>query len=185
MLGPDGQPLSSLTVVPVYPPPDPPKGGHVLAAFQFEPDGSTFDPPIEITIPFDPSEVAAGEHVVIALYNEVTGGWDYITGTVNADGTATFSVAHCSIYGVLAVPEGTVPTPAAASAHHDNDTGVDWWFWVIIGVMALVVVILVIAIVVRLTRKGGAKSRKGSKSQSSGDEDDFGVGKGKRSKKQR
>ena len=184
MLGPDGQPLSSLTVVAVDPLPDPPEGGHVLAAFDFGPDGATFDPPIEITIAYDSSAVLPGEEVVVALYDEATGGYKYITGVLNPDGTATFTIDSFCIYAVLAVPEGTVPTSAAASAHHDNDTGVDWWFWVIIGVMALVVVILVIAIVVRLTRKGGTKSRKGSKSQSSGDEDDFGVGKEKRSKKQ-
>jgi len=125
MLGPDGQPVDDFTVSAVAPLPAAPEGGHVLAAFDFEPDGATFSPGIEITIEFDPSEVAEGEEVVIAYYDETTGEWQYITGTVSG-GTATFTVTHFTIYSVLAVPEGSVPTATPQPAPVDEDEGIDW-----------------------------------------------------------
>jgi hypothetical protein len=165
ILGPDGQPIDDFIVTAVDPLPDPPEGGHVLAAFDFEPNGATFSPGMQITIAFDPSEVAAGEEVVIGYYNEDTGAWEFITGVVNPDGTATFTVNHFSIYAVLAVTEGTVPTPTTtAPAHHDSDKEVDWWIWVVAGVIALVLLILVIAIIARLRGKGGTKLQKVSRS---------------------
>jgi len=166
-----GQPIEDFMVSAVDPLPDPPAGGHVLAAFDFEPNGATFSPGIEITIAFDPAEVAAGEEVVIALLNE-DGTWAYITGVVNADGTATFTVNHFSIYAVLAVPEGAVPTPTTAPAQNGGDEGVDWWLWVVAGVMALVVLILVIAIIARLRGKGGTKLQKGTRSKKQRMDDD-------------
>jgi len=174
VLGPTGAPIDDFTVTPVDPLPDPPEGGHVLAAFDIDPDGMTFNPGIEITITFDPSEVAAGEEVVIGVLNEVTGEWEYATGIVNANGTATFTITHTTIYGVLAVPEGTVPTPAPAQAGEDE--GIDWWVWVVVGVMILVILVLVIAIIVRVAGKGGKKSRRGKRSRRQpGTEDDFEV----------
>jgi len=167
VLGPDGQPIDDFTVDDVVPLPDPPEGGHVLAAFDFGPDGASFNPGIEITIAFDPSEVAEGEEVVIGFFNEDTGEWEFITGVVNADGTATFTVNDFCVYGVLAVPEDQ------GAASSDEDEGLDWWVWVVIGVMALVVVVLVIAIIIRLKGRGGKGSRKGGPEESFGDEDDF------------
>jgi len=125
---------------------------------------------MQITIAFDPSEVAEGEEVVIGFYNEATGAWEFVTGVVNADGTATFTVNHFTIYGVLAVPEGTVPT--ATPAHNGGDEGADWWIWVVAGVMALVVLILVIAIIARLRGKGGTKLQKGTRSKKQRMDDD-------------
>jgi hypothetical protein len=168
-----GQAIDDFGVSEVSSLPDPPAGGHILAAFDFEPDGATFSPGIEITITFDPSEVAEGEEVVIAFYNEDTGSWEFVTGVVNADGTATFTVNHFSIYAVLALTEGTGPTPTTAPAHNGTDKDVDWWIWVVAGVMALVVLILVIAIIARLRGKGGSRAHKGSKSGGFGGEDDF------------
>jgi hypothetical protein len=167
VLGPDGQPIDDFGVSAVVPLPDPPAGGHVLAAFDFEPDGATFNPGIEITIEFDPSYVAEGEEVVIALFNEATGEWEYITGVVSG-GVATFTVNHFTIYGVLAVPGGAGAAPA-------DDEGIDWWVWVVIGEVYLLALILVIAIIVRKKGKAGksGKSGKGKGSKISDDEDDF------------
>ena len=71
-LGPDGMPVSSITIDPINPPPAP-EGMHILEAFDFEPNGATFSPGVQITIAFDPAEVAAGETVAIAFYDEATG----------------------------------------------------------------------------------------------------------------
>jgi hypothetical protein len=152
ILGPDGEPIDDFSVSPVDPLPDPPEGGHVLAAFDFEPDGATFSPGIDITVVFDPSEVAEGEEVVIAFLNEATGEWEFITGVVNADGTATFTVNHFSVYAVLAMEEAG-PTPTAAPAPSGEDQGPDWWVWVIAVAIVLVIITLLIALI--STLRGG------------------------------
>ena len=53
---------------------------------------ATFSPGIQITIAFDTSQVAEGETVAIAFYDEATGQWDFVEGTVNPDGTASFNI---------------------------------------------------------------------------------------------
>ncbi|GAG03997.1 unnamed protein product, partial [marine sediment metagenome] len=60
MLGPDGNPLAALTVETVVDPPDAGGEYHVIAAFDFGPDGTTCNPSIEITIEYDPSALPEG-----------------------------------------------------------------------------------------------------------------------------
>lgn len=102
-LGTNGS-IDDLSVAPVEPVPAAPTAGDVvLEAFEFEPAGATFDPGIQITIAFNTS-LATGKTVKIAYYNEGSGKWEYIDGTVNlAEGTATFVVTHFSTYGVLGI----------------------------------------------------------------------------------
>jgi hypothetical protein len=110
LLGPDSKPIDEFTVSAVSSPPAPPAGSHILAAFDFKPDGATFYPTgIQISIKFDPSKVPAGEVVVIAFYNASAGAWQYIAGIVNSDNTAVFTVYHFTIYGVLSQMEPTSP----------------------------------------------------------------------------
>ena len=102
LLGPDGGPIDDFSASALDPLPDPPEGSHVLAAFDFEPDGATFSSGIEITIAFNSSAVPAGKKVQIAFYNESAGSWQYITGTVT-NGRATFTVYHFTTYGLLTI----------------------------------------------------------------------------------
>jgi hypothetical protein len=111
-----GQPIDEFNVSVVASPPPAPGAGHVLAAFDFRPNGATFNPGIEITIAFNSSEVAAGETVSIAFYNVSTSAWQYIMppATVTDRGgnmaAATFNVTHFTIYSPLTVP-GPTPIP--------------------------------------------------------------------------
>ena len=149
----NGLPITQITVNPVTPPPAP-EGMHILAAFNFEPNGATFSPGIQITIAFDPAEVAEGETVAIAFYNVATGAWDFVEGTVNPDGTASFSIDHFTVFAVLAgaanslAPEATPtpsltstvsPTPTATTAqHHSHKSGgIDpvVWTGIAVGIM--------------------------------------------------
>jgi hypothetical protein len=130
---------------------------HILAAFDFEPDGATFSPGIQITIAFDPSQVAAGETVVIAFHNEVTGTWNFVEGTVNLDGTASFNIDHFTVFAVLAGPAGLLapeatptptltpdatPMPTAAVVHHHSHKsgGIDTVVWVGIVVCVMLTI---------------------------------------------
>ena len=147
-LGPNGLPVTQITVNTIDPPPAP-EGMHILAAFAFEPSGASFNPGIEITIAFDPSEVAEGETVAIAFFNAATGAWEIVEGTV-ADGIATFTVNHFTVFAVLSgtadqsAPDALAPAPTAtaAPAHHHSQKsgGIDpvVWAGIAVGIMLTV-----------------------------------------------
>jgi transcriptional regulator with XRE-family HTH domain len=70
-----GAPVSSLRSTPVTPP-APPTGSNVIGlAYDFGPDGATFDPPIEFKFTYDPATLPAGvdeEKLVIAYFDLAT-----------------------------------------------------------------------------------------------------------------
>ncbi|MFA5056253.1 MAG: GLUG motif-containing protein [Dehalococcoidia bacterium] len=115
----NGSPLTELNVDSIDYCPGPPDGKTVIAAFDFHPDGATFDPAIEITVTYDPDALPEGtdaSQLVIAFYNETTGTWEYLNGTVNPDtNTITFSVTHFTIFAVMA-PGECAPEPAETPA---------------------------------------------------------------------
>ena len=117
VLGPDGEPLYEIVVTPVNPSPTSPEDYHVIAAFDFEPHGTTFDPGIELTLAYDPDALPEGMReadLVIALLDEATGEWEFVTGVVDTDAnTITFSINHFTLFAILAAPDPTpTPTPA-------------------------------------------------------------------------
>jgi hypothetical protein len=159
-LGPDGKPIFKITADPIDPPPAP-EGMHILAAFDLEPDGATFSPGIQITIAFDPTEVAAGETVAIAFYNEATGTWDFVEGTVNTDGTASFNVDHFTVFAVLtdmadqsATDAASTPAPTTTSAasHTDESEGISTAAWIGIAVGMILAIGILCLLLLRWRR---------------------------------
>ena len=151
MKGPDGKRLTKLTADQIDAPPSPPEGYQVLAAFQFDPSGATFDPGITINIKFDPADVAAGQTVVIAYYNEATGEWQFIEGTITADGQAAFVIEHCSIFGVLASVVPAQPTPTAPPAVITSEGGLS--IGALLGIVIGVLIVLALIIYFFLSKK--------------------------------
>ena len=159
-LGPGGQPVTQISVNTIDPPPAP-EGMHILAAFSFEPSGATFSPGIQITITFDPSEVADGETVVIAFFNAATGAYEFIEGTISG-GTATFTISHFTIFVVLAGPSGQAnddePTPAptdaatTAASAADESGGFSAATWAGIAVGVILVILIAIMLFIRWRR---------------------------------
>jgi len=125
-----GKPLTNISVAPIAPPADAPEDYHILKSFNFDPDGAEFDPGITITISFDASAVADGETVVLAFYNETNDEWEFVEGTDNGDGTASFIITHFSAYSLM---HGTAD---------DGPMGI--WIWVLIGIGALLLILIVI-----------------------------------------
>jgi hypothetical protein len=128
-----GKPLSELSVAPIDPPDDPPDGYHLLSSFNFTPDGAKFDPGITITLSFDASALENGETLVLAFYNETDGTWEFIEGTDNGDGTATFNITHFSVYYLLSRSAENTSTPPI-------------WIWIVIG--GAVAAILLLAVLI-------------------------------------
>jgi hypothetical protein len=112
----EGNRLRYIEVTPVEPPPDPPEGYYLLAAFDFEPDGATFSQMMEATLCFDPDEIPEwmrAENIVIGVLDEETGEWSFISGTVDTENnTITFDIDHFTVFGVLAAPAVPTATPA-------------------------------------------------------------------------
>jgi len=117
ILDPEGGILDEIGVTPIGRPPTPPEGYYVIAAFDFKPDGATFDPGIEITLAYDPEMLPEGvdeANLAIAFLDGATGEWVFVTGGVDpvAD-TVTFSIAHFTAFAILAAaPPAPTPTPS-------------------------------------------------------------------------
>lgn len=119
----DGKRLKSLEAAVDESPPDPPKDTNIIGlAYDFDPDGATFDPAITLTWSYDhyilPTGVAEKD-LVLAYYDEDAGKWvelECVVDTVN--NTITASVNHFTTFAVIAVtppPAPTAPAPAAFS----------------------------------------------------------------------
>ena len=110
----DGNPLSTLMVEAVSEPPPPPEGAHIVGlAYDFGPEGATFDPPLTITFRYDPSDIPAGVaegDLVIAYYDAATGQWVVLPSVVDPEtNTITATVSHFTEFAIIAAPQVVPP----------------------------------------------------------------------------
>jgi hypothetical protein len=115
-LNKNGSPLYSLTAKSNDSPPGPPEGSNIIGlAYDFGPDGATFQPAITFTWSYDPAtlpEGVAAKNLVIAYYDATAKKWIEVAGEVDtANNKVTANVTHFTTYAML----GTV-TPAPAPA---------------------------------------------------------------------
>jgi hypothetical protein len=159
VLTPGDEPVSALTVEKVCNDiPPPPFNAYIVGcAFDIGPDGTTFDPPIEITLHYDPAQVPDGvaeEDLVVAYYNIATGQWVILPSSVDTVGhTITATVDHLTLFAVYA-SSGPGPAPTA-----QPDTDEEISIWIIVGPVIAVILLGVIAFVlVRRRRSEGSAS---------------------------
>jgi len=105
----DGDPLSEISVAQIEEPPPLPEDSPVSViglAYDIEPDGATFSPPITLAFTYDDSLVPEGvaeANLVIAIWDEEAGEWIDLDCTVDADdNTITAEVSHLTTFAVLA-----------------------------------------------------------------------------------
>lgn len=116
----DNEPIKEITIGELcsgFPPP-PAKAYVVGCAYDFGPDGATFDPPIKITISYDPGLVPEGvaeKDMVIAYYDVSKGKWIELPSTVDTiNHTITAEASGFSLHAVyVPAPEAT-PIPTVA-----------------------------------------------------------------------
>jgi len=114
-----GDPLDSLETAVDESPPSPPEDAHVIGlAYDFGPDGATFDPAITFTWKYDPDalpEDVAEKDLVIAYYD--TDKWVELDGMVDTEkNTITASVSHFTTFAIIgAITPPSAPAPAAFS----------------------------------------------------------------------
>lgn len=110
-----GAALTTITIAPpATTPPAPPQNTVVLAQ-DMGPDGATFQPPISLTMAFDPASLPAGaseSDLAMAWWDGAK--WVYLLTTVDAvNNTLTAKVNHFTVFGVLAKAAAvTAPPPA-------------------------------------------------------------------------
>ncbi len=103
----EGEPLEEVIVQRMEePPPPPPTAARVGLAYSFGPEGATFDPPVTITISYDPASLPPGfdeTKLTLAVWDEATGEWVDVPTTVDTvNKTLSTRVSHFSIYAALA-----------------------------------------------------------------------------------
>ena len=118
----DGKRLKSLQVAVDETPPDPPEDAHIIGlAYDFGPDGATFDPAITLEYTYDPAEIPEGvaeEDLVVSWYDHETGKWEECECTCDPEGNCiTACVCHFTCFAIIAhaTPPPLALAPAAFS----------------------------------------------------------------------
>ena len=113
------RPLNSLEFTIDDTPPDPPEDASILGIpYNFEPSGATFNPLIESTWRYDPSDIPDGvaeEDLRVAYYDDEEEQWITLPAEVNsADSTITAYIGHFTTFAVVAYagPPPPLPLPA-------------------------------------------------------------------------
>ncbi|MFC1943823.1 CARDB domain-containing protein, partial [Chloroflexota bacterium] len=119
----DGDPLDSLEAAVDESPPHPPEDAHIIGlAYDFGPDGATFDPPITLEYTYDPDVISgdiAEEDLVLAYYDENAGEWVELNCVIDTENnTITASVEHFTTFTIMAhaAPTPTLLVPSAPAA---------------------------------------------------------------------
>jgi len=111
--------LSTLTVAVDPSPPDPPEDAHIIGlAYDFGPDGATFDPPITLEYSYDPEALPEGvdeEDLVLAYYDEEAGEWVECECTCDPD-TNCITACVCHFTSFAIIGEVTLPEEEVAPA---------------------------------------------------------------------
>jgi len=156
-----GDPLPEITITEVcfgYPPP--PAGAYVVGcAYDFGPDGATFDPPMTITLEYDDGNLPAGvaeEDLVIAIYDAATGVWVVLPSTVDTvNNVITAEASHFTYFAVYATAPAPTATPTAPpptvapTATPEPDEGGSSVGAIVGGIIGAIIVILIIVVVIR------------------------------------
>ena len=163
-----GEPLQSIEVHKVCEglPPPPPGAIRLGCAYDFRPDRATFEPPITITLSYNPASIPEGvaeEDLFVAFYDVSTGQWVVLPSTVDTENnTITVEVSgftKFAVYSPAPTPTPTpteTPTPTPPAEDEANN-------WLIIGP---IIAVILIGIVVSwwLRRSGGSEESEESES---------------------
>ncbi|MDH5696743.1 MAG: hypothetical protein OEZ00_09145, partial [Dehalococcoidia bacterium] len=103
----DGKPLREISIMVTDEPPTPPEGAYIIGlAYDFSPDGATFEPPASLTFTYDPSLIPKGideENLVIALWDADAGNWVVLDDCIvdPVANTITAPISHFTTFAVL------------------------------------------------------------------------------------
>ncbi len=111
----DGNALTEITYQKAMPASIPP-GKNMVVVADFGPDGATFDPPVTVTMTYDPAalpEGVAAEDMVLAYYDTIAGDWVELSAIVvdTVNHTVSGAASHFTQFAMIAesVVEPTSP----------------------------------------------------------------------------
>lgn len=109
----DDNPLTSLEAeIDTNHPPPPEDASIIGLAYNFGPDGATFEPTITLTRSYDPSDIPEGVaegDLVLAWYDEATDKWVELDSVVDtSNNTITASIEHFTTFAIIGM---VTPTP--------------------------------------------------------------------------
>jgi hypothetical protein len=116
----NGTPLQQISITSVTSPPPPPSGADVIGlAYDFEPAGTTFNPPISMKFSYNPTNIPSGvseTSLVVVYYSVSTGQWVTVPSVVDpVNHTITAQVSHFTVFSVMYIPPSiTTPTTTPA-----------------------------------------------------------------------
>ena len=99
----------------LIPAPPPPEDRSIIGlAYDFGPDGATFDPSITLTRSYDPNDIPEGvaeEDLVLAWYDEAADKWVELDCAVDTENnTITASIEHFTTFAIIGM---VTPTPGS------------------------------------------------------------------------
>jgi len=91
--------------------PTPPAGRKTAShGIDLQPSGVTFDPPAQITIPYDPDALGGDDPATLGVWVYQGGAWQLLGGVVDPIAhTVTISVSHFTLYAVMVRSEALPP----------------------------------------------------------------------------
>jgi hypothetical protein len=106
----EGGPLEMITVEAVPELPEMPEKGHIVgAAYEFGPEGATFDPEIELIMQYDPADVPEGVsegNLFVACYESESGECVLLPAVVDTEAhTVSVCISHFTIFAVIGKEE--------------------------------------------------------------------------------
>ncbi|MBI4331816.1 MAG: fibronectin type III domain-containing protein [Chloroflexi bacterium] len=117
--GPNRQPLAGITAAPLTTPPVAPPNRAIVFAYTLGPSGAQFNPPISLTMSYNPATLPPGvkpTSLVVAFWDG--SGWVSLGGKVNtANNTITVDVSHFTEFAIIGdVEAGVAAQPTAPPA---------------------------------------------------------------------
>ncbi len=118
VLDKDGNPLQNININVSTDVPNPPPGSNIIGfVYNCEPSGATFDPPITLTMHYDPDALPEGvteESLTIAFWNGSE--WIFLEGIVDTvNHTVTVSISHFSKFAMMHELPTTPPDSEGSS----------------------------------------------------------------------
>jgi hypothetical protein len=109
----DGLPLTEVEFTVIKNPPQTQEVSIIGQAYDLEPDGATFDPPITLTWSYDPADIPEGveaEEMISAYYDSESHGWIGLDSDVNPEKTIiTAAIEHFSTFVITTSPASPAP----------------------------------------------------------------------------
>lgn len=122
-LNSDGENLNGIEFLATGNMPEPPPGfSNVGKAYELEPDGATFEPPVTLTWYYDPADIppdASEEDILISYYDEDKLEWEEMESTVAPEADmVTALLSHLSTFTIM------VPVPALPAEFTVSSLGI-------------------------------------------------------------